>query len=150
MTDKTPPNTLAEAIKYFASDEEKRKQDGDLDYINFQNRLDTVIAAATAHLATLREDGGVPTDAELRKFGYAKGDYTSPCWSCDGTFNDMDKQCRTCRDCAVKAWEAALKNPSDAGGDLYTAMQKEFPCVPALRQIIERTIEHLQRKGTAA
>lgn len=37
---------LREALAYFESDEAKRIQDGDLDYINFEDRLQKLLSAA--------------------------------------------------------------------------------------------------------
>lgn len=40
---------LEKAIAYFESDKEREKQDGDLEYINFDERLNTILQAAKKH-----------------------------------------------------------------------------------------------------
>lgn len=54
-----------------------------------------------------------PTDAQLKPWGYAPGNYFSTCYQCKGIIGDLDKRANCCRPCAVRMHAAPVEsNPA--------------------------------------
>ncbi len=49
------------------------------------------------------------TDADLKPYGYAPGNYMNTCTTCEKIATDVDKRATTCRKCAEQAFYVAEK-----------------------------------------
>jgi hypothetical protein len=52
--------------------------------------------------------------ADLLEYGYAPGNYTGHCLTCDQTMEWVDKRCRCCMPCAIRKRDAALAQPTES------------------------------------
>lgn len=64
--------------------------------------------AVSALAASAAQATPKPISKDLRDYGYAQGNYTSHCITCDQIMDFVDKRCRCCEQCATKRRDSAL------------------------------------------
>lgn len=87
---------------------------------DFENNSDHPNGAAIVHAPRLAVVGNAPCAApstDLVDYGYAPGNYTSHCLSCDQYIDFVDKRCRCCRSCAQKKMDKAFAVATPTKGD---------------------------------